>query len=89
MLSKQKQADHILACKIFLLHFSSKSSDAAEKGKKIKSEVKYRAFKGYMKSFTINNDKNDVDIAFDICKTQLVKILGNFFLKLKDLRFEI
>ena len=44
-----------------------------EKGKNIKSFVKDEAFKGYMKYHTINSEKNenDVDMVFDICKTQL------------------
>ena len=48
-----------------------------EKGKNVKSFVKDETFKGYMKSHTINSEKNenDVDMAFDICKTQLGKFI--------------
>jgi hypothetical protein len=62
-----------------------------EKGKHVSSSVKDKAFKGYMKSYTINGDENenDVDMTFDICKTQLGKILGKELKALKGLEVTV
>ena len=61
-----------------------------EKGKTFQYFVKDRAFQNYLKSYTIECDvERNVDIAFDIYKTQVGKILGKEFKNLKGLEVKI